>query len=62
MWNPFKRKKALEAAPEYILAKKDGLVTAIMYDYVEVEFERYYTKKPLVQLGRMVKKGQPVGK
>jgi murein DD-endopeptidase MepM/ murein hydrolase activator NlpD len=64
MW-PFKRKKkALPAAPaeNLVLAKSDGVVEQIMYDYIVVGGTRYDTKKPLVQIGKQVKKGQPVGK
>lgn len=66
MWNPFRRKKkpseALPAPARYILARKAGTVTRVMYDFLEIDGERYDTKTPMVALGHKVKKGQPVGK
>jgi biotin carboxyl carrier protein len=57
MW-PFKRKKI----ENFMRAKNDGVVEQVMYDYIIVSGARYDTKKPLVQIGARVKKGQPVGK
>lgn len=63
MW-PFKRKKKALPAPveNLVVAKAPGVVEQVMYDYIVVSGSRYDTKKPLVQIGAQVKKGQAVGK
>lgn len=62
MW-PFKRKKKKQQQLQSgLVAKKEGVVEKVMYDYLVVSGVKYSTKKPLVRLGQSVKKGQPVGK
>jgi len=64
MW-PFKKKaKQPEELPArtYVLAKCDGVVEQVMYDYIVIAGKRHDCKAPLVELRQTVKKGQPVGK
>ena len=62
MW-PFKKKQPKELpARKYVLAKCDGVVEQVMYDYIIIDGKRHDCKAPLVELGGTVKKGQRIGK